>query len=64
MPLSSLYIENGQAAYERARDILDFHAQLIAITEDVPIDEAVRKARTESEEAFLAALAFDPDARF
>jgi hypothetical protein len=61
MPLSSLYIENGQAAYERARDIIDFHAQLIAIAENISVDEADRKARTESEEAYFAALTFDPD---
>jgi hypothetical protein len=60
MPLRTLFSDNAQAAYENVRDILEFHAQIIALAEDIPIDEALRLTRAEAEEAYLAAL---PSAR-
>jgi succinyl-CoA synthetase alpha subunit len=61
MPLKALYSQNAQAAYETARDLLEFHAHLIAITEGIPIDESRRLACAEAEEAYLAALAVASD---
>ena len=63
MPLSSLYSENAQTAYEAARDMLDFHAQLIANIEGIPIEDARLTARAEAEEAYIAALAAGSDAQ-
>ncbi|GGD24523.1 hypothetical protein [Aureimonas glaciei] len=57
MPLRSLYDPNPEAEYEAERETIEFHAQLIAITEDVPIDEARRRARAEAEAAYFTALA-------
>jgi succinyl-CoA synthetase alpha subunit len=62
MPLRTLFGDNAQAAYENVRDILDFHAHIIAITEDIPFHEALRLTRAEAEEAYLAALSVGSDA--
>jgi hypothetical protein len=63
MPLRTLFGDNAQAAYENLRDLLEFHAQIIALAEDIPIDAALLLTRAEAEEAYLAALAIGSDAQ-
>jgi hypothetical protein len=63
MPLRALFGDNAQAAYENLRDLLEFHAQIIALSEDIPIDEALGLTRAEAEETYLAELAIGSDAQ-
>jgi hypothetical protein len=63
MPLRSLFGGSAETAYATEADMIEFHARVIAITEDLPIAEARRRARTDAEDAYLAALAAGSEPR-
>jgi hypothetical protein len=63
MPLRSLYDGNAETAYATEADMIEFHARVIAITEDLPIADARRRARTDAEGAYLTAPAAGSDPR-